>query len=112
MARPKWAKLPKKSSSSPCNYWESRYHSLEFKQIDTNTEEVSMDTVFPEVFELTVSEKLQLLEDLWDSIALNPEQIPVLDWQKDELAKRKAAHLQNPDAGSSWEAAKERIRQG
>ncbi len=71
-----------------------------------------MDTAFPEVFELTVPEKLQLLEDLWDSIALNPEQIPVLDWQKEELSKRKAAHLQNPDAGSSWEAAKERIRQG
>jgi putative addiction module component (TIGR02574 family) len=53
---------------------------------------------------------LQLLEDLWDSIALVPEQIPVLDWQKEELAKRKAAHLQNPDSGSSWESAKERIR--
>jgi hypothetical protein len=71
--------LQKESSSSPCNYWESRYHSLELKQIDPNTEEVSMNTAFPEVFELTVSEKLQLLEDLWGSIALNPEQIPVLD---------------------------------
>jgi putative addiction module component (TIGR02574 family) len=71
-----------------------------------------MGTVFPEVFELTVSEKLQLIEDLWDSIALHPEQIPVLDWQKNELAKRKADHLQNSDAGSSWESAKERIRQG
>jgi putative addiction module component (TIGR02574 family) len=71
-----------------------------------------MNAAFTEVFELTVSEKLLLLEDLWDSIALHPEQIPVLDWQKDELIKRKAAHLQNPDAGSSWESAKERIRQG
>jgi putative addiction module component (TIGR02574 family) len=71
-----------------------------------------MRTVFPEIFELTVSEKLQLIEDLWDSIALHPEQISVLDWQKDKLTKRKAAHLQNSDAGSSWESAKERIRQG
>jgi putative addiction module component (TIGR02574 family) len=47
---------------------------------------------------------------LWDSIAQVPEQIPVLEWQKEELAKRKAAYLQNPDSGSSWEAAKERIR--
>jgi len=72
--------------------------------------EVSMNTEFTQVFELTPSEKLQLVEDLWDSIAQFPEQIPVLDWQKEELAKRKVAYSQNPDSGSSWEAAKERIR--
>jgi putative addiction module component (TIGR02574 family) len=69
-----------------------------------------MKPEFTQVFELTLSEKLQLLEDLWDNIAQVPEQIPVLDWQKEELAKRKAAYLQNPNSGSSWEAAKERIR--
>lgn len=69
-----------------------------------------MSTEFSQVFELSLSEKLQLLEDLWDSIAQAPEQIPVLDWQKEELAKRKAAYLQNPDSGSSWKAVKERIR--
>ncbi|MGB0560452.1 MAG: addiction module protein [Spirulinaceae cyanobacterium] len=69
-----------------------------------------MNAEFTQVFELTLSEKLQLLEDLWDSIAQSPEQIPVLDWQKEELAKRKAVYLQNPDSGSSWEVAKERIR--
>jgi putative addiction module component (TIGR02574 family) len=71
-----------------------------------------MNAEFTQVFELTPSEKLQLLEDLWDSIAQVPEQIPVLDWQKEELAKRKAAYLQNPNSGNSWEAAKERIRNG
>ncbi|NMG08370.1 addiction module protein [Brasilonema sp. UFV-L1] len=69
-----------------------------------------MNAEFQKVFELTVSEKLQLVEDLWDSIALVSDQIPVLDWQKQELAKRKAMYLQNPDSGSSWEVAKERIR--
>ena len=72
--------------------------------------EISMNTEFTQVFELPLSEKLQLLEDLWDSIAQVPEQLPVLDWQKEELAKRKTAYLQNPDSGTSWEAAKERIR--
>ncbi|NEQ66638.1 MAG: addiction module protein [Symploca sp. SIO2D2] len=68
-----------------------------------------MNAEFTSLFELTLSEKLQLLEDLWDSIALVPEEIPVLDWQKEELARRKALYLQNPDSGSSWEIAKERI---
>ena len=69
-----------------------------------------MNKEFTQVFELALSEKLQLLEDLWDSIAEAPEQIPVLNWQKEELATRKAGYLQNPESGSSWEAAKERIR--
>ncbi len=67
-----------------------------------------MNAEFTQIFELALSEKLQLVEDLWDSIA--QEQIPVLDWQTEELAKRKAAYLQNPDSGCSWETVKERIR--
>ena len=68
-----------------------------------------MNAEFTQVFELPLSEKLQLVEDLWDSIALDPEQVPILDCQKEELAKRKAAYSKNPDSGRSWEAAKERI---
>lgn len=71
-----------------------------------------MNAEFTQIFELTISEKLQFLEDLWDSISLTPEQILVLDWQKDELDKRKAAYLTNPDLGSSWESVKQRIRNG
>ncbi len=63
-----------------------------------------MSTEFSDLFELGVSERLQLVEDLWDSIASVP------DWQKEELAKRKAAHQQNPDAAVTWEEAKKRIR--
>jgi putative addiction module component (TIGR02574 family) len=71
-----------------------------------------MNTKFAQAFELPLSEKLQLVEDLWDSISDVPEQIPVLDWQKAELAQRKAAYAQNPDSGSSWETVKARIRNG
>jgi putative addiction module component (TIGR02574 family) len=69
-----------------------------------------MDVQFATAFELTISEKLQLLEDLWDSIAESPENLPVLDWQTEELELRKENYIQNPNSGSSWESAKERIR--
>jgi len=62
------------------------------------------------VFELSSAEKLQLVEDLWDDIAATPEDVPVHDWQKEELARRKASYAQNPGAASSWEEVKERIR--
>ena len=41
------------------------------------------------VFDLTPSEKLQLVEDLWDDLAATPETVPVHDWQKEELARRR-----------------------
>jgi putative addiction module component (TIGR02574 family) len=69
-----------------------------------------MKADFPQVFELGVSEKLRLLEDLWDSIAATPEQIPVTEWQKQELDAREAEYLRNPGSGVSWEEVKRRIR--
>ncbi len=42
------------------------------------------------IFDLSASGKLQLVEDLWDDLAAALEAVPVLDWQKQELARRKA----------------------
>jgi len=62
------------------------------------------------VFDLSPSEKLQLVEDLWDDLAAVPEEVPVHDWQKEELARRRANLLNNPGSGLSWEEVKRRIR--
>jgi putative addiction module component (TIGR02574 family) len=62
------------------------------------------------VFDLTPSEKLQLVEDLWDELGATPENIPVHEWQKEELARRKANLANTPASGLSWEEVKRRIR--
>lgn len=62
------------------------------------------------VFDLSPSEKLQLVEDLWDDISATPEDVPVRDWQKDELARRKANLQSNPAAALTWGEIKQRIR--
>jgi putative addiction module component (TIGR02574 family) len=62
------------------------------------------------VFDLSPSEKLQLVEDLWDDLAATPESVPVHDWQKEELARRKANLLNNPASGLSWDEVKRRVR--
>jgi putative addiction module component (TIGR02574 family) len=64
----------------------------------------------PSIFDLTPAEKLQLVEDLWDDLAALPESVPVHEWQKEELAARKARFAANPSSGISWEAVKQRIR--
>src|SRR5437762_1274979 len=70
----------------------------------------SMNSGDISIFDLSPSEKLQLVEDLWDDLAATPETVPVHDWQKDELARRKANLMNNPASGLSWEQVKQYIR--
>ena len=62
-----------------------------------------------DVLSLSVSERIQLVEDIWDSIAAVPEQVPLSDAQKAELDRRLDAYRENPDEGSPWAQARERI---
>ncbi|MBI5470731.1 MAG: addiction module protein [Ignavibacteriae bacterium] len=62
------------------------------------------------VFDLSPSEKLQLVEDLWDDLASAPHEIPLRDWQKQELERRRANLLKNPSSALSWEEIKRRVR--
>jgi putative addiction module component (TIGR02574 family) len=62
------------------------------------------------LFDLTPPEKLQLVEDLWDDLAADPADVPIHEWQKEELARRKANLLSKPGAGVSWPDAQARIR--
>lgn len=62
--------------------------------------------------ELSVSERIQLVKDIWDSIAAVPEAVPLTEAQKEELERRLDAYHKNPDAGSPWEVVRERIRKG
>jgi len=60
---------------------------------------------------LPISERVQLVEDLWDSIARSNAEVPIPQWQKDELARRKQKYLQNPDSGRTWDQVKQNILQ-
>lgn len=62
------------------------------------------------IFDLSPPEKLQLVEDLWDDIAGNPSEIPVHDWQKKELDRRKANLMSKPASGLTWNEVKQNIR--
>ena len=62
------------------------------------------------VFDLSKSEKLQLVEDLWDDLAASSEDVPVQEWQKIELDRRKANLQSQPSTGISWEDVKRNIR--
>lgn len=63
------------------------------------------------VFDLSPSEKLQLVEDLWDDLAASPNDVVIHDWQRDELDRRKDNLQQAKISTSSWDDVKRRIRQ-
>ena len=61
--------------------------------------------------ELPVEERLILVEELWDSIAADREEIPLTDDQKKELNRRLDAYEKNPNDGRLEEDALAEIRQ-
>ena len=70
-----------------------------------------MTTALQELETLPVPERVQLVEDLWDSIARSNAEIPVPQWQKDELDRRKQNYLRNPGSGRTWDEVKQDILQ-
>lgn len=69
-----------------------------------------MNPTTASISDLSPAEKLQLVEDLWDDLAAPPEAIPVHDWQKEELARRKANLMKNTASGLTREEVKRRVR--
>jgi putative addiction module component (TIGR02574 family) len=70
-----------------------------------------MSTADADLSKLPLAAKLRLLEDLWDSIASSEEELPVPDWQIDELDRRKDEYLKNPQSGLSWDEVQAKVRQ-
>ena len=58
---------------------------------------------------MAVSEKLQLMEELWSDLCCNQDQIPIPEWHKDLLDKREELVKQGKATFVDWESAKKRI---
>jgi len=69
-----------------------------------------MTTDVASVFDLSPSEKLQLVEDLWDDLAATSESVAVLECHKQELERRRANLLGDPGTGLAWQEVKRRAR--
>lgn len=77
---------------------------------DHQCRRTSVNQTNSSLFDLSPSEKLQLVEDLWDDLASTPDAVPVHDWQKEELARRKANLMATPASGLTWEEVKRKAR--
>lgn len=62
-----------------------------------------------DLLHLSVAERIQLVEDLWDSLAAEPEALPLTEAQQQEIDRRLAEHAENPDSAIPWEEVRRRL---
>ena len=62
-----------------------------------------------DVFSLPPAERLRIAAALWDSVADQPDQVPLSALQAKELDARYADYLKATEAGSTWAQVKASI---
>jgi putative addiction module component (TIGR02574 family) len=66
-------------------------------------------SLLKEALELTPAERVELVGEIWDSIA--PQDMPPLtDEQKQEIERRYEAMVRDPSRGSKWDDVEARLR--
>ena len=66
----------------------------------------------PELRELPVYLRVELVDQLWDSIVEDQDGFELTAGQKAELDRRLAAHEASPGRGRPWEDVKRRVMEG
>jgi putative addiction module component (TIGR02574 family) len=63
-----------------------------------------------ELLQLSPAERIQLAEDLWDSVAAMPEAIPPLtEVQRAEIDRRLAAYTESPASALPWDDVRAKL---
>jgi putative addiction module component (TIGR02574 family) len=62
-----------------------------------------------DILSLSIAERIELIGDLWDSLAETPEAIPLTEAQKAELKRRREAYRKDPTACVPWSVVRDRI---
>ena len=63
-----------------------------------------------DILGLSISERIQLVQDIWDSVAEVPESLALTDEEKDEIDRRLNAYHKDPRVGSPWLVVRDRVR--
>ena len=59
--------------------------------------------------EMTLDEKLDALEILWENLIRHPEDVPSPEWHREALASREESFKRGDDHYEDWEVAKANI---
>jgi hypothetical protein len=62
-----------------------------------------------QIDQMTVAEKLRIMEELWDDLRARAEGVPISQWHKDLLDERERLIETGEAQFDDWDAAKKRI---
>jgi len=69
-----------------------------------------MSVRIEEILTLSVKKRLEIVEEIWDSIVSDPEAIPLTSAQRRELDRRKREHRSDPSAAKPWSEVRDRLQ--
>lgn len=62
-----------------------------------------------DLLNLSIPERIQLVEDLWDTIAAEADAVELTEEEKKIIDERLEAYHKNPELGSPWEDVFKRL---
>jgi putative addiction module component (TIGR02574 family) len=62
-----------------------------------------------QILELPAAERVEIAQQIWESVFDSPEDVVLTQAQKEELERRWLAFEQSPDEGEPWEETKKSL---
>ena len=69
---------------------------------------MTASALLDQILRLPPDQRLKLVEDIWDSLAASPADVPVPQWHLDELDRRLADPTERTSA--SWDEVKRTLK--
>ena len=68
-----------------------------------------MSRIPVQILELPAEDRVELAQEIWESVVEQPEALAITAAQREELERRWRAFEQNPDEGEAWEDVKKSL---
>ena len=62
-----------------------------------------------DILVMSVEQRLELIERIWDTLVDTPEKIPIPSWHINAIDRALSQHEKDPLSGASWVEVRERI---
>ncbi len=71
---------------------------------------MNRDRILEGINKLSISEKLFIIGEIWDNINLGPKDLPITEYQKEELRNRLQSFELGEEKMEDWGTVKEKLK--
>jgi putative addiction module component (TIGR02574 family) len=77
---------------------------------ENEIDSMAIDNATSRFDDMSVAERILLVEEIWDSVASQQEPLEMSDSRKQELRRRRQEYRDSPASTESWESVKRELR--